>query len=191
MWAKTKTSSITKNASHGFTIVELLIVIVVIAILAAITVVAFNGVQQRAHNNTTISSVAAYARAVQSYATINNTYPIATNYPCLGPSGTKCANTTGLTAACYGAGAASYTASFDSMIKTVATSLPAPSAQGVSCGGELYAGAFYYSNSSGTTAAMTYYINGSDSCTPPGGLVLASTIAGGSGKQCNISFPNL
>lgn len=32
----------------GFTIVELLIVVVVIAILAAITVVAYNGVQQRA-----------------------------------------------------------------------------------------------------------------------------------------------
>jgi prepilin-type N-terminal cleavage/methylation domain-containing protein len=33
---------------HGFTIVELLIVIVVIAILAAITIVAYNGVQTRA-----------------------------------------------------------------------------------------------------------------------------------------------
>ena len=32
----------------GFTIVELLIVIVVIAILATVTVVAFNGTQQRA-----------------------------------------------------------------------------------------------------------------------------------------------
>ena len=40
MWAKQKQS--------GFTIVELLIVIVVIAILAAITIVAFNGVQDRA-----------------------------------------------------------------------------------------------------------------------------------------------
>lgn len=34
--------------SRGFTIVELLIVIVVIAILAAVTIVAYNGVQQRA-----------------------------------------------------------------------------------------------------------------------------------------------
>jgi len=34
--------------THGFTIVELLIVIVVIGILAAITIVSFNGVQERA-----------------------------------------------------------------------------------------------------------------------------------------------
>ncbi len=37
--------------SRGFTIVELLIVIVVIGILAAITIVAFNGVQQRAKDS--------------------------------------------------------------------------------------------------------------------------------------------
>lgn len=37
-----------KAAKRGFTIVELLIVIVVIAILAAITVVAYNGIQNRA-----------------------------------------------------------------------------------------------------------------------------------------------
>jgi general secretion pathway protein G len=41
MWAKQKQQS-------GFTIVELLIVIVVIGILAAITIVAYNGVQNRA-----------------------------------------------------------------------------------------------------------------------------------------------
>jgi prepilin-type N-terminal cleavage/methylation domain-containing protein len=41
-------SMLYQRKSHGFTIVELLIVIVVIGILAAITVVAYNGVQDRA-----------------------------------------------------------------------------------------------------------------------------------------------
>ena len=37
-----------RQTKSGFTIVELLIVIVVIAILAAITIVAYNGIQNRA-----------------------------------------------------------------------------------------------------------------------------------------------
>lgn len=38
----------TVTTRHGFTLVELLISIVVIAILAAISVVAYSGVQERA-----------------------------------------------------------------------------------------------------------------------------------------------
>jgi len=39
------------NLQKGFTIVELLIVVVVIAILAAITIVSFNGIQNRAYDS--------------------------------------------------------------------------------------------------------------------------------------------
>lgn len=39
-----------KRKQHGFTIVELLIVIVVIGILAAISIVAYNGIQSRAND---------------------------------------------------------------------------------------------------------------------------------------------
>lgn len=79
---------------HGFTIVELLIVIVVIAILAALAIVAFNGVQARANNSKTESAVAQWRKILISYATENGNYPLentlsgtsfclgeATNYP--------------------------------------------------------------------------------------------------------------
>lgn len=43
--------------AKGFTIVELLIVIVVISILASVTTVAFNGVQRRATNDTVLANL--------------------------------------------------------------------------------------------------------------------------------------
>lgn len=58
----------------GFTIVELLIVIVVIAILAAISIVAYNGVQQNARDSQRKSDLAAIAKAIKLYAIDNATY---------------------------------------------------------------------------------------------------------------------
>lgn len=63
------------NTHSGFTIVELLIVIVVIGILAAITVVAYGGIQQRARNTSIINAVGEVRRAIQAYATSNDKYP--------------------------------------------------------------------------------------------------------------------
>ena len=51
------------HKSTGFTIVELLIVIVVIGVLAAITIVAYNGIQVRAETNRNISQARAFVTA--------------------------------------------------------------------------------------------------------------------------------
>lgn len=59
----------------GFTIVELLIVIVVIAILAAITIVAFNGVQQQAIAASVSSGVGQAQRQLALYKVDNDAYP--------------------------------------------------------------------------------------------------------------------
>ncbi len=92
----------TKTNTPGFTIVELLIVIVVIGVLAAVTVVAFNGIQQRANNTKTQQAVAAYAKAMILYAQDNGVYPLPTNLVCLGDEYTeaeKCDGSADLTRA--------------------------------------------------------------------------------------------
>ena len=61
MWVKHKQQS-------GFTIVELLIVIVVIAILAAISIVAYNGIQARARDNIRKTDLAQLAKSTKLYA---------------------------------------------------------------------------------------------------------------------------
>jgi len=71
-----------KQKQGGFTIVELLIVIVVIGILAAITIVAFNGIQNRANNLKVISIVESYTTALKIYAADHGAYPTMTS--CLG-----------------------------------------------------------------------------------------------------------
>ncbi len=63
---------------RGFTIVELLIVIVVIAILAALSVVAYTNIQTRAKNATKASAVQQAVKLIQLYKTGEGTYPRST-----------------------------------------------------------------------------------------------------------------
>lgn len=71
-----------KKATTGFTIVELLIVIVVIAILAAVTIIAYNGIQNRSKNTATISAVNSYVKLINLYINGEGAYPL-TSSTCL------------------------------------------------------------------------------------------------------------
>lgn len=64
-----------KSNDRGFTIIELLIVVVVIAILAAITLVTYNGITQRAYNSQIVSGVKTYYQVILAYYSENNSYP--------------------------------------------------------------------------------------------------------------------
>lgn len=65
-----------KKTTSGFTLIELLVVIVIIAILVAITVVAYNGIQDRAHNTNINTPLTAYITALEMYKIDNGHYPI-------------------------------------------------------------------------------------------------------------------
>jgi prepilin-type N-terminal cleavage/methylation domain-containing protein len=60
---------------RGFTIVELLIVVVIIAILAAITIVAYNGIQNRAKSSSIAASAASLQKKLEAYNIDQTAWP--------------------------------------------------------------------------------------------------------------------
>ncbi len=68
-----------KNKQNGFTIVELLIVVVVIGILAAIVTVAYSGITQRARDSERLSEMKSIEKALFLYHVDNGGYPTCSN----------------------------------------------------------------------------------------------------------------
>jgi len=114
---------------EGFTIVELLIVIVVIAILAAITIVAYNGIQARARDAKVSALVRDYAQKFKLYKVDNGNFPV----PGIGAGGITCLGETYSASdgfalnSCYivsGSSAANVDAPVNTALKTVGGQLP-------------------------------------------------------------------
>lgn len=83
------------NLALGFTIVEILIVIVVIAILALITVVAYNGMQNRAQLVVAQSDLNSVQKKLALFQVDNSSYPTSI-VDCPTPASTNiCANSSG------------------------------------------------------------------------------------------------
>lgn len=70
-----KESVMNRKSVQGFTIVELLIVIVVIAVLAAITIVSYNGIQSRSRTSAGSSNASTIARKAELYNGLYSSYP--------------------------------------------------------------------------------------------------------------------
>lgn len=66
---------LTQARQSGFTIVELLIVVVVIAILAAITIVSYNGITTQANASAARSTANTVQKKVELYHSTNSSYP--------------------------------------------------------------------------------------------------------------------
>ena len=162
---------------HGFTIVELLIVIVVIAILAAITIVGYNGIQIRAENTKTVAGVNQAVKLMRIYKEINGSYPSAggNSYACIGSgyASQVCATATdGVTPSI------SEISSFSSALQSVGT-LPQLSTKQLTLStGAVVAGASYEPGSK----MIRYHLAGAGSACDAGGTkyVYGDTV------QCRI-----
>ena len=142
-----------KANNQGFTIVELLIVVVVIAILAAITIVSYNGITSRANASSAASNVETVQKIAEAYNSDGSRYPA-----------TKAQFASGYT---------------DTNITTAAAKLPAgitivSPALGSSAFSSIAAsaaGTGGLSASNGTTAVAVYFTG--TSAAPTGGVIVA------------------
>ena len=88
MWAKNK-------QKFGFTIVELLIVVVVIAILAAITIVSYNGIQSKANDARSRTIASQITKAVMLWNVDSSLAPKGGWSSTVAYDGTNCSDGTG------------------------------------------------------------------------------------------------
>ena len=68
-----------RKKNSGFTIIELLIVIIVIGILATLVIVTYNGIQQKARDTKRKTDINAVQGQVEAYFAQNGKYPTLAN----------------------------------------------------------------------------------------------------------------
>ena len=71
--------SLKERKQQGFTIVELLIVIVVIGILAGLVITTYNGIQQKARNTERTTDLKTFQSQLEAYYANNGRYPATTD----------------------------------------------------------------------------------------------------------------
>ncbi|MBM3210425.1 prepilin-type N-terminal cleavage/methylation domain-containing protein [Candidatus Saccharibacteria bacterium] len=164
----------------GFTIVELLIVIVVIAILAAITIVAYNGIQERAANQQMTTAVRTYYTALQSYGVDNGSLPAFNS--CLG------AESAYNSQPCYvGAGTYNYNSALENALRPYVSSPPTVPMNSAVNGASVARGIFYYQSGN----YIGFLIQGSGDCPSIAGARFMSRAVYGDDIFCRIYLPSV
>jgi prepilin-type N-terminal cleavage/methylation domain-containing protein len=153
------------RVKNGFTIVELLIVIVVIAIITGITIVGYKGISTRAKDQQSVTAIDSYVKGLFEYAELNKSYPDGTNSSCLGltyPSNQ-----------CSDAGTYTIDTTFNTNLRTVMNPLPQPDSTPLTYFSETrYGAAFAYivgATLDGKPApyGITFMLPGNVSCENP------------------------
>lgn len=150
----------------GFTIVELLIVIVVIAILAAITIILYNNMQERAQASKLGTAASTYKKLLEMHRQEHGKYPIGT--ACLTSSQNLVAQSGFAANECekYSDGSSTYiNTSLNNTLKKYSANLPEgdyPSISSTEVG--LNSRAMTYSSYDGNAASILYLLKGSHTC---------------------------
>lgn len=179
-----------KLYSRGFTIVELLIVIVVIAILASISVVAYNGIQTRSNNTQTVSAVKEYAKMLIAYKVDTGGWPAVSGNRCIGVSPCGLMSGDGTSVPCdMGQGQPVSSAALEDMLKSSlgAPIIPLTSNQEVSCGNGNYRGAWYWTDGV-ATRRITYYLKGDQPCQQFASSTGIHRVQNGDATRCATFF---
>lgn len=175
-----KTFSLKKR---GFTIVELLIVIVVIGILAAISIVAYNNMQRKAENSKTASALNAYKKILTQYYTLNDRHfttggsCLGDQYPLLSATAEGCRYSTAVLP--------NMSASVKNTLNEVSSTFPMPSSKKHtnSAGTIDYSGMWFYGTSynykiDGEAKGWIMYVYNDTAC-PEQSYVLTTSGSGG------------
>ena len=182
----------------GFTIVELLIVIVVIGILAAIVIIAYTGVQNKAVNANLLVAFDANYKTLVSYGQVNNGYPQPTDvaaspdgnkWICLEEPANLPATSTFGSGICAINAYGSVSTVVNTALKTVVNKLPSVANYTVSVPSAGFAvrGIFLAYPSGGQPPQMLYYVFGNQTC----GRGTANFLSASNVTQCYVTLPSL
>jgi len=167
------------NKFRGFTIVELLIVIVVIAILATISVVTYSGIQTRAKNAQTVNAAAAWAKILKLYHAETGFWP--TVYSCLGTTSTYQGNN----GQCWDSTAWTVKSGFLSQVQPYTSNYPEPDTTDTTAGtANPSRRGLLYSTDNSTYWIMYVFQIGSGTCPSVGLPLRAGPNNLGGGYHC-------